>query len=73
MVIQYLPEAFAFIYVINSTNTGGIQKDRVSNDQAAVESVLSGHSRDFRNWPRKRGWPLNTDSLKILCWRGQSF
>ena len=30
MVIQYLPQAFAFIYVINCTNAGGIQKDRVS-------------------------------------------
>ena len=30
MVIQYLPEAFAFIYVINSGNGGGVQKDRVS-------------------------------------------
>ena len=30
MVIQYLPEAFAFMYVINISNAGGIQKDRVS-------------------------------------------
>lgn len=30
MVIQYLPEAFAFIYVVNSSNAGGVQKDRVS-------------------------------------------
>ena len=30
MVTQYLPEAFAFIYVINSANAGGVQKDRVS-------------------------------------------
>ena len=30
IVKQYLPEAFAFIYVINSANTGGVQKDRVS-------------------------------------------
>ena len=30
IVEQYLPKAFAFIYVINSTNAGGIQKDRVS-------------------------------------------
>ena len=30
MVIQYLPEAFAFIYVANSSNAGGVQKDRVS-------------------------------------------
>ena len=30
IVTSYLPEAFAFIYVINSANSGGIQKDRVS-------------------------------------------
>ena len=29
-VTQYLPQAFAFIYVINSANSGGIQKDRAS-------------------------------------------
>lgn len=30
IVREYLPEAFAFIYVINRTNAGGVQKDRVS-------------------------------------------
>ena len=30
IVKQYLPQAFAFIYVINSANAGGVQKDRVS-------------------------------------------
>lgn len=30
MVAKYLPKAFAFIYVINSYNAGGVQKDRVS-------------------------------------------
>ena len=29
IVIDYLQEAFAFIYVINSSNAGGIQRDRV--------------------------------------------
>ena len=28
-VLNYLPRAFCFIYVINSTNAGGIQEDRV--------------------------------------------
>ena len=28
--MDYLPKAFAFIYVINSENAGGMQKDRVS-------------------------------------------
>lgn len=30
MVLEYLPQAFAFIYVINIANAGGVQKDRVS-------------------------------------------
>ena len=30
IVVQYLPNAFAFIYVINSPMAGGVQKDRVS-------------------------------------------
>lgn len=31
IVMQYLPQAFAFIYVINSPNAGGVvKKDRVS-------------------------------------------
>ena len=29
-VVNYLPRAFCFMYVINSENAGGIQKDRVS-------------------------------------------
>ena len=33
IVKQYLPQAFAFIYVINSANAGGVQKDRVSMPQ----------------------------------------
>ena len=30
IVTQYLPQAFAFVYTINSANAGGVQKDRVS-------------------------------------------
>ena len=30
IVLNYLPNAFAFIYVINSSNAGGVQTDRVS-------------------------------------------
>lgn len=28
-LLEYLPEALAFIYVINSSNAGGVQEDRV--------------------------------------------
>ncbi|KAL9963754.1 hypothetical protein ACROYT_G027290 [Oculina patagonica] len=37
-VLDYLPNAFCFIYVINSTNAGGIQEDRLG-------VLLSGASR----------------------------
>ena len=30
IVTEYLPQAFAFIYTINSSNAGGVQRDRVS-------------------------------------------
>ena len=30
IVLNYLPNAFSFIYVINSSNAGGVQTDRVS-------------------------------------------
>ena len=30
IVFQYMPQAFAFIYVINSPNAGGLQTDRVN-------------------------------------------
>ena len=36
MVKEYLPEAFAFIYVINSVNAGGIQRDRVGESSDIV-------------------------------------
>ena len=38
IVSQYLPQAFAFIYVINSANAGGVQKDRVSNESSCVSN-----------------------------------
>ena len=36
IVTQYLPQAFAFIYVINSANAGGVQKDRVSKNATEI-------------------------------------
>ena len=31
-VLNYLPRAFCFMYVINSENAGGVQEDRVSKN-----------------------------------------
>ena len=36
MVIQYLSEAFAFVYVANSSLGGGVQKDKVSTWRVCV-------------------------------------
>ena len=36
IALKYLTQAFAFIYVINSPNAGGIQDDRVSMFIAAI-------------------------------------
>ena len=41
IVKQYLPQAFAFIYVINSANRGGVQKDRVSVKQPCKQSFAT--------------------------------
>ena len=30
ITLDYLPRAYAFIYVVNSSNAGGLQEDRVS-------------------------------------------
>ena len=30
IALEYLPQASAFVYVINSPNAGGLQEDRVS-------------------------------------------
>ena len=36
-VLNYLPRAFCFMYVINSSNSGGIQSDRVRNNKIRIE------------------------------------
>lgn len=41
-VLNYLPHAFCFIYVINSVNAGGIQEDRVGQ---YVKFLIDGFSK----------------------------
>ncbi|XP_078600536.1 uncharacterized protein LOC144875471 [Branchiostoma floridae x Branchiostoma japonicum] len=43
VVYDYLQEAFAFIYVINSSNAGGIQKDRLGRLMDVVASKNQHH------------------------------
>ena len=35
-VLNYLPRAFCFMYVINSYNAGGIQSDRVRTNKIRI-------------------------------------
>lgn len=46
MVIQYLPEAFAFIYVTNSSLGGGVQKDKVNTWIVWVLSIETKKKED---------------------------
>ena len=45
IALEYLPQASAFIYVINSPNAGGLQDDRVSKQ---VFHPLNARSPDFK-------------------------
>ena len=52
IVTQYLPQAFAFIYTINSANAGGVQKDRVST------TVVGNQTLNF---------PIDIPCFGLLC------
>ncbi|KAJ7392770.1 hypothetical protein OS493_010425 [Desmophyllum pertusum] len=47
IVTQYLPQAFAFIYVINSANAGGVQKDRLEKLLEEVRKVTLEGQGEF--------------------------
>ncbi|XP_067035342.1 uncharacterized protein [Acropora muricata] len=42
IVTEYLPRAFAFIYTINSSNAGGVQKDRLEKLLENVRNTFLG-------------------------------
>ncbi|XP_068736761.1 uncharacterized protein [Montipora capricornis] len=50
IVTQYLPQAFAFIYTINSCNAGGVQKDRL---QKLLENVRNVYLEGKGQLPSK--------------------
>ena len=53
IVTEYLPRAFAFIYTINCSNAGGVQKDRVSDKIAKL------------NMKRLQKYTINVNLLTI--------
>lgn len=40
MVTQYLTQAFAFVYVIDTSHGGGVQKDRVGIEITLASKIL---------------------------------
>ena len=44
-LMEYLPRAAAFIYVINSSNAGGVQEDRVRIQLFYSEITIIDHSK----------------------------
>ncbi|XP_070564252.1 uncharacterized protein [Ptychodera flava] len=85
IVTGYLNEAFAFVYVINSANAGGVQEDRL---QRFLRLVLERKSPDEQlkfntraaifvcnKWdcvPKKESELVKEDTMKKLqrCWPG---
>ena len=45
ILINYLPEAVAFIYVINTTNAGGVQNDRVRCENTHTYKHTQTHTK----------------------------
>ena len=43
-VLNYLPRAFCFMYVINSYNAGGIQSDRVRTNKIRISQKRKANS-----------------------------
>ncbi|XP_015759848.1 PREDICTED: uncharacterized protein LOC107339111 isoform X2 [Acropora digitifera] len=56
IVTEYLPRAFAFIYTINSSNAGGVQKDR-------LEKLLE----NVRNTFLEGKWQLPAKCALFVC------
>ncbi|XP_022796263.1 dual serine/threonine and tyrosine protein kinase-like [Stylophora pistillata] len=50
IVTEYLPRAFAFIYVLNSANAGGVQKDRL---EKLVTKVVGKQKEGQEEFPPK--------------------
>ncbi|XP_078379644.1 uncharacterized protein LOC144662656 [Oculina patagonica] len=62
MVEEYLPEAFAFIYVINSANAGGIQKDRIEKLIGHATKVSLEHQEELIEHARSVSFGLQKET-----------
>ncbi|XP_068686340.1 mitofusin-1-like [Montipora foliosa] len=84
IVTQYLPQAFAFIYTINSANAGGVQKDRLEKLLENVQNLFREGTDQFpskcalfvcNKWdqvPEKEAKEVKNHVVRNLkrCWPG---
>ncbi|XP_022796271.1 uncharacterized protein LOC111334724, partial [Stylophora pistillata] len=84
IVTEYLPRAFAFIYVLNSANAGGVQKDRLEKLLTKVAGKRKEGQEEFppkcalfvcNKWdqvPKEEVKEVKSHVIKKLkkCWPG---
>ncbi|XP_019640989.1 PREDICTED: uncharacterized protein LOC109482625 [Branchiostoma belcheri] len=84
-VLEYIPQAFAFIYVINSANAGGVQEDRLQKllktliEKKSTKELRAFHPKSsifiFNKWdqvPKKEEEEVKEKMVEKLrnCWEG---
>ncbi|CAH1255340.1 MAP3K12 [Branchiostoma lanceolatum] len=84
-VMEYIPQAFAFIYVINSANAGGVQEDRLQKllrtliEKKSTKELRAFHPKSsifiFNKWdqvPKKEESEVKEKMVEKLrnCWNG---
>ncbi|XP_035666883.1 bacterial dynamin-like protein [Branchiostoma floridae] len=84
-VMEYIPQAFAFIYVINSANAGGVQEDRLQKllrtliEKKSTKELQAFHPKSsifiFNKWdqvPKKEEEEVKEKMVEKLrnCWKG---
>ncbi|XP_078573528.1 uncharacterized protein LOC144860241 [Branchiostoma floridae x Branchiostoma japonicum] len=69
VVFDYMEEAFAFIYVINSANAGGIQKDRLGR----LLAVVGAKGREQLEAKQAKGNPTKATTMARFSPRAAIF
>ena len=58
-VYLFVRSSFRYIVNLDITNLAENDQNVPSLYRGIVGLLLSGHPRDFKNWPLNRGWPFN--------------
>ena len=67
--LSYLPHAFCFIYVINSSNAGGIQEDRVRRPLLPfAKRLLHRYLKNFIVGRTSKFMPPQGGTSGGCCW-----